>query len=197
MYVLKYATLICLCLVVATMACGGRSNGAPSPAPTSTPTSTATPAYTTYVSEEHGFSISYPSDWKIEDTCTQCGGPLFALKTPYECQNTSTKFELRKENLSPVEIMETRDLFESKIQEALSNLEQYTPIFTQEVIAYERNAIKHTFTYTAEVVIFITMLIVVDNDTCWYVACTCAEDCAGQCEEIFDDIAGSFHILNP
>ena len=88
-------------------------------------------------------------------------------------------------------------MFESKIQEALSNLEQYTPIFTQEVIAYERNAIKHTFTYTAEVVIFITMLIVVDNDTCWYVACTCAEDCAGECEEFFDDIAGSFHILNP
>jgi hypothetical protein len=194
MRILEHVALLCLCLSVASTACGGGSSETPAPTPTLTPSPTATSAYTTYVNESHGFSIRYPSCWDVdEEACIKCGGPLVAFKAPQVCGNMTTQFEIKKDELD--ETMDIEEYFDYKRQGILL-LDDYTPISDKELTVDGRDAIQHEFTYTFGQTVYIIALILLDDDTGWYVYCTCAEDCASECEEVFDDMAGSFQILN-
>jgi len=148
------------------------------------------------MNQSYGFSILYPSDWSVdEEACLECHGPLVAFKSSHTCENLTPEFEINKDELT--ETMDIDEYFEYKKQGTLLGLHDYTPLSDRKLSIDGRDAIQHEFTYTSGQSLYIIALILLDGETGWYMHCTCAEDCAGECEEVFDDIAGSFHILTP
>ncbi len=173
--------------------CGGSSDGV---APTLTPSPTEVSTFATYTNESHGFSLLYPSDWFIdEEACLTCGGPLVAIKAPNTCGNLTTQFEIKKDE--QVETNDVEGYFDYKKGDILLGLMDYTPISEKRLIADGKDAIQHEFTYTSffEQTVYVIALILLDNDTGWYMYCACAESCSSECEAVFDTMAGSFNLI--
>ena len=178
-------------LLVSGIACEGGGESEPTPTPTPAPTPVS--GFLTYTDEANGFSISYPEDWELvpeemwEDV-------LLMLWAPVACEEFITDFSITTEGLPyPLSVQS----YSEGAERHLRSLEGYTSISEEELTVDGKAAIKHVFTFIMEGETFKVMQVyLVENKTAWVLSFGTVPACWSQYEVIFDNMAGSFQLLD-